>query len=321
MTRWMEVELSDGSRYSGAVLHEDSEQLSLEVEGRPLQLRRSALVYARYLEAEAAKPSPGAGSGPLRIQRRALVGPREEALLSALGERALLVFLPSRVPRAWETASAAAPSDGGPFPLWSGDPSLSPERTPHLLALNEAALPLLHELPSSGGVYCRSAAPAQLLARYLGHLRQAYDPRGRRIGLRFYDPGVLQDLWALGDPATAGILCGSAWTRPPQGRDELLCPACDAPLPPLATACARCPAAFLGLPVAPYLIGSWFAEARGLELVSAEPWPQSPQPGSEPPLRPRQRGRKAFFFSDEQLAALGAAYRARVTPDVRCSDR
>lgn len=297
-------------------MFEGPETLALEVEGHLLELSRREVVAERYLDHQTESgPGEGAGRGVWLEEIALEAKAREASLRAALGGSGFVLFLPSRAPDAWgshESSSPSAPAPGGPFPLWDPEPDLPIQCVPHLLSLGEpgGSSEFLAELGPLDAVYLESAAAPLALARFLGGLRWAYC-RGRQLGLRFYDPRVLRDLWSHLDPSSLGLLFGGAWTRDPRGAEDLLCPLCDASLPALSSRCSGCGVAFLGEDEAPTLIGA-YAVVEEQALIRARPC--TPIASRRALARSPQRGRKALQLPAQVVSALGAAYQARVRP-------
>ncbi|MBL4850495.1 MAG: DUF4123 domain-containing protein [Planctomycetes bacterium] len=316
--RAVEVQLRDGDRFSGLLVVESEELIALEVCGRLLELRRRDVVSLRFVDHDPTwTEGREGGDGPTRITRQALEGSGGTALRGALGPHGLLVVLPSRAPKTWAKLVEAASGERegpppGPFPLWDGEPGLPLERVPHLLALRDEPShdALLAELGPLDAIFLESRAAPLQVARFLGNLRWVHTEEGRLLGLRFYDPRVLVDLWEHLDSAALGLLFGSVWTRWPTGQEELLCPLCDGEVLGLSRTCPSCGAGFLGEEAAPYLLAAYSVLDEG-DLVRVEPWPPSPALGRGVPTRPLQRGRKALRLPREAISRLGRSFRAR----------
>tara|TARA_R110002072_G_scaffold195444_3_gene352768 strand:+ start:1898 stop:2977 length:1080 start_codon:yes stop_codon:yes gene_type:complete len=314
--RPVEVQLRDGERFRGLLAFSSDEVLALEVEGHLLELRRREVVSERYLDQDPSwvGPSPTQGA-KLRVERLPLgEGSLLEVVAEAFAERARLLFLPSRAPEAW----AALPDEAnpcGPFPLWDPTPELPLECVPHLVALSDAqgkadpwAGALLSQLQPLDFVLLESATAPLALAGFLAQLRWAF-VEGRALGLRFYDPRVLGDLWEHLDSANLGLLFGGAWTRDERGQEDLRCVLCDGDLAALSRRCSECGAQFLGDEEAPLLCGAQ-ARLSGEDLVVARP--ETGRGARRVLARPQMKGRKAFWLEPAVVAALGGAYRQRV---------
>lgn len=310
--RPLEVELRSGERFRGLLAFSNEALVVLEVEGHLLELQRREVVGERFLEADPSWSPPAESA--LRITREPRGGRSlSELARAACGKRALALFLPSRAPEAWAARPDTAPA-AGPFPLWEPEEALPLECVPHLVGLASESGPeewvegLLAELEPAEPVLLESAAAPLALARFLGQLRWAY-VGGRALGLRFYDPRVLRDLWAHLDDASLGLLFGGAWTREESGVEELRCVLCDGLLAALARRCASCGAELLGAEEAPALIGAQ-ACLEGDELLVAHLEVGVKERGRF--ARAPQRGRKAFWLEGPVVTAIGAAYRERV---------
>jgi uncharacterized protein DUF4123 len=295
----------------------NDEVLALEVEGHLLELRRREVVSERYLDQDPTwlgRAGPGDPEARLQIKRQPLGDASYwDVAREVFGERALALFLPSRAPKAWASCPEEAPSRG-PFPLWAPSSDLPLECVPHLIALGQDPFveSLQEELQPLDFVILESAAQPLALAGFLGQLRWAY-VEGRALGLRFYDPRVLPDLWAHLDASNLGLLFGGGWTRDEGGREDLRCVLCDAELAALSRRCSGCGAPLLGEDEAPALIGAQALVAER-ELVIARPQTKL---GERRALARRPLpGRKAFWLAPSVVAALGGAYRARVEAQV-----
>ena len=313
--RPLEVQLRDGERFRGLLAFSSDEVLALEVEGHLLELRRRDVVSERYLDQDPSWVGPSGDGARLRLERLPL---GERSLLEVVGgafaERARLLFLPSRAPEAW----VALPDDSnprGPFPLWDPTPALPLECVPHLVALSDAegnedswAAALLSQLQPLDFVLLESATAPLILAGFLAQLRWAF-VEGRALGLRFYDPRVLEDLWEHLDPANLGLLFGGAWTRDERGQEDLRCVLCDGALAALSRRCSKCGAQLLGDEEAPALFGA-LARVEGEDLVVARP--ETGLGARRVLARTLMKGRKALWLEPAVVAALGRAYRQRV---------
>lgn len=311
--RPLEIQLRDGERYRGLLAFSNDQVLALEVEGHLLEVKRREVVSERYLDRD---PSWGRSAGEVG-ERLVLERVRwaESSLLevarATLGEGALAVFLPSRAPEAWKTRPDEVP-EGGPFPLWEPSEEFPLECVPHLMTLGAEEDPLVlglsQELAAEDWVFLESGARPLAVAGFLGQLRWAYVGE-RALGLRFYDPRVLRDLWVHLDSANFGLLFGGAWTRDAMGREDLRCVLCDAEIPALSQRCAGCGAPFLGEDVAPFLIGAQ-ALVEGEELLVARP--RTALGERRALARAPLPGRKALRLPPEVVRGLGDAYRARL---------
>jgi len=311
----VEVQLRKGERFRGLLAFSNDEILALEVEGHLLELRRREVVSERYLDRDSTWIAAAkSASGLLGFERIPLgEGGLLAAARQAFADQAQVLFLPSRAPSAWAQLPEGADSRG-PFPLWDPIPALPLECVPHLVALGSEgeeypwAAALLGELGPGDLVLLEAMASPLALSGFLGQLRWAY-VGGRALGLRFYDPRVLGDLWENLDPGNLGLVFGGAWTRDERGQEDLRCVLCDGTLAALSLRCSGCGAPLLGNEEAPFLLGAQ-ARVEGEDLVVARP--QVGIGARRSLARPLSKGRKALWLEPAVVKALGGAYRKRI---------
>lgn len=336
------LELSSGERIRGVLVHatpelycvrleessivvEEREVVRLEVDEQaaaaqePERLAEAGPEEADPAAAELAPPEPPVrlerielGAGPARV-----AGVREVIFAGPEELRTYLLLdgasLPAQVLAYLEAKQA------GHLCLYPG--RLSREQravAPYLVRL-EAGEKLDQRLVPTGwgqhwGVFLRSRAEPAALVEHLRAFLVVADPRGERHHLRFFDPRVLETLLERADEHEAATLFGGAWTRRRDGREDMVCPLCDADFPALSAECRRCQARFWARSESvPFLIAEVVLEAdEGAALVRARPAPDSFEGGRRPPMRRGpQRGRKVLNLRAEQWEALREAHRWR----------
>ena len=304
----------------------EEEALTLEVDGRTLELPEREVRSLRFLDGDdgwsnaEARPALEASAprGPIVLERVPLGEDRVAGLNALALESGLTTHALVRAGSLPGLLNALEQFKASVFSLYERFPTESRHNLPYLVTLDpEQRWPrsLLKRLAPDWGALLRSPAPARELVGLLTDLLRVRLDDAQERTFRYYDPRVLRDYLKVAEPNDAALLFGAAWSRHPRtGAEELLCPCCDAELPGLSLECPACPARFAGDEAAPSLISEWlFEDARDRRLFwRATLWPQRPERGRVPPARDLQRGRKQLRLRRAQVQALGRAYRARV---------
>lgn len=336
------LELLSGERIRGVLVHatpelycvrleessiviEEREVVRLEVDEQAAEAHVPELLAAGEAEepgaaaVEVAPPEP-----PVRLERvelaagAARVGGVREAIFAGPKELHTYLLLDGASLPAQVLAYLEA-KKAGHLCLYPGRLSREQRAVAPYLVRIAAGEKLDQRLVPTGwgqhwGVFLRSRAETAELAKHLRAFLVVADPRGERHHLRFFDPRVLETLLEGADAHEAATLFGGAWMRRRDGREDMVCPLCDADFPALAAECPRCEARFWARSESvPFLIAEVVLEAdEGAALLRARPAPDSFEGGRRPPMRRGpQRGRKVLNLRAEQWEALREAHRWR----------
>lgn len=322
--RVVTLELQNGERVVGTLIHATDEVYSVRVEDRSLQILDSDVVQLYYEqqtphELDLPEDAEPVVEPPVRVESLPLEGSSPADVL--FGETAVLAVLDGA--RIEHMGRELRRCKVEPIQLYPGEHTKEQLETAPCLVPVEPASPLAEWLTGEGwgdhwGIYLQTVAEPRIVVEHLRGLLRVVDPQGRTLAFRFYDPRVLRIYLPTLNAHESAFLFGGAWRGRPGVRDseKLVCPVCDGELQPLQPWCPECRTKLGGAsPGAPFLIDAiCMADEDPRRLLRCRPWPEVSNNLQSVPMRRDvwpKRGPRVLAIREEQIDALSADYELR----------